>query len=321
VWHKGLPNTLLVCMVVLITVRNLAGTELELTLLLTSSVRDVKQQINAHWGVRVTEQNILIDGSIAQDADALIDHMGGDSDNELDVLLIRGPAFNFNKSLAHRNIKLSSGGDAMTHGGKAGYQAAFLSDILDDDGTYRVHFRLEDADNNDFKEMYVGVAPDRNRDWSNLKGAYLNRLGVYVDAFDESGWHHCSGSCLRQQIFKPNAMKQEQLLAKLRQCGSDVLLLDFSTDGDPLVPLPLIQEAWTKEDEEHVKDLVKFREGMQFNACAFIMEVDMSNGVLCFKTVAGEAVERVMLPQLRSEPVRLCATLGYPGQTVSIVDA
>jgi len=41
-----------------------------------------------------------------------------------------------------------------------------------------------------------------------------------------------------------------------------------------------IQEAWTKENEEHVEELVKLRGGMQFNACAFVMKVDMSNPLL-----------------------------------------
>merc|ERR1712217_332317 len=123
------------------------------------------------------------------------------ADVVLDVLLVRGPAFHFDKNLAHPHIKLGAQDAVIEHGGQCEYQAAFLSDVLHTDGFYAVRFMLEDAGGNLFKEMYVGVAPDMNRNWSNLKGAYLNHRGLLVDAFDESGWHTRNQWDVRDRIF------------------------------------------------------------------------------------------------------------------------
>merc|ERR1712083_80747 len=134
---------------------------------------DVKRHVKAQWGVPVVEQRLVLLGRVAPDGELLTE--AGGAENEMDFMLVRGPAFHFDKKLAHPRIKLSTDRAMITHGGQSEYQAAFLSDILDREGMYRVRFKLEDSAGNEFKEMYVGVAPDHDRNWTNLKGAYLNR--------------------------------------------------------------------------------------------------------------------------------------------------
>lgn len=266
-----------------VIVRTLVGTELELSVAPSMLVRDLKTQIKLNWAIPITEQKLLHAGVFMLDAEHISDHS---HQRNADIVLVRGPAFHFDKKLAHRHIKLTDGGGtAVMHGGQPGYQAAFLSEVLDSEGSYRVRFKLGDPGGNNFSEnfseMYVGVAPDKDRNWSNLKGAYLNHLGVLVDAFDESGWKHWRDYNIRRQIFESVEPSP---------------VVDFNSDGCPDLYFP------------------------QYT-CEFVMVINMSESELCFLTPDGEEVVTLNLPELQTDPVRICATLGYPKQTVSIVDA
>lgn len=258
-----------------VIVRSLAGRELPMSLAPDALVREVKDHVKASWGIPVMEQKLVLMGSILNNKDKLAQHAACD---DLDVMLVRGSAFHFDKSLAHPRAKLGEDSAVIEHGGQWEYQAAFLSDILDKEGTYSVRFKLQDAGHRQFQEMYVGVAPDAHRDWSNLKGAYINRLGIYIDAFHHPGWLHDSSTRIRSLFTQ-------------RICTAFKAMLN------------------PQEGEESPE------------SCEFILEVDMPGCKLRFVSVQGEQVATVTLPELASEPVRLCATLGHPKQTVSIIDA
>merc|ERR1712118_453708 len=112
--------------------------------------------------------------------------------------------------------------------------------------------------------MYVGLAPDGNRNWSNLKGAYLNHLGLYVDAFSEEGWRRGRSEYIKTLIFED--------LAEHPQC-------DFSTDG---LSVPV--------------------EWPQVSICKFDMEVSMAEATVRFMTMLGVEFERLQLPGLLRAP-------------------
>lgn len=304
-----------------VTVRTFAGRELVLALTATALVRDVKCQVKANWGVPVTEQKLVHMSGVTMDSDKLNDLATA---TMLALILVRGPAFHFDKTLAHPRIRISTDTAQITHSGHPEYQAAFLSDVLDVEGSYTIRFKLQDGGSNNFKEMYVGVAPDTDRNWSDLKGAYLNHLGILVDAFDESGWHKWRSGRLHQFIFEQDVDERRVRERSVMQAAVDAeeaLSLDFTTEGAALTPDVLVTaEHRYMAASQNLADLKRAMAHWP-RTCEFLLEVDMPSSLLRFLTVQGELVESLILPQLQAAPVRLCATLGYEKQTVSIVDA
>jgi len=294
-------------------VRSLAGNFLRFPdVSPTTLVRDIKARVREQWEVPVREQRLVLGAEIVADSRHLagiLSDTGLCTGSRVEFLLIRGPAFNFNKGLAHPRACLRPDRCELRHGGQNEYQAAFLSDILDPAATYEVPFRLYDTDGHGkglLAEMYVGVAPDKNRNWSNLKGAYMNRKGLYVDAFCESGW-------LRHPRCRPWRIS-EMIFSHLRHrtfgCKADLFqVCDLSADGAPVEHAdPSLYQV--REEDNELQP-----------ACSFIMEVDMPRARLCFKTSEGTLVEELEIPELRDTPVRCCATVGYPGQRVEIPDS
>eukprot|EP00401_Gymnodinium_catenatum_P018100 CAMPEP_0117545918 /NCGR_PEP_ID=MMETSP0784-20121206/46342_1 /TAXON_ID=39447 /ORGANISM="" /LENGTH=274 /DNA_ID=CAMNT_0005342779 /DNA_START=30 /DNA_END=854 /DNA_ORIENTATION=+ len=181
----------------------MTGEELEVTLPVTCTVRDLKQHIDRAWDFPVLEQRLLLDGRFLTDQENLWSVQDAGF-----VQLLRGPPYQFDRSLMHRNANVSDDGCEIVHGGQDEYQAGFLSGILDRHQVYRVQFELEDNGGHNFAEMYFGIAPHigesrKPPNWSNLKGAYMNRRGMYVDAFQPFGWvaEDFSTSYRRREIF------------------------------------------------------------------------------------------------------------------------
>jgi hypothetical protein len=288
-----------------VSVTSLSGRELFLDLPEDSLVKDLKSVVKASWGIPIREQKMVSMGQILHNMDTL----GTCSENaELNVFLVRGASFHFDANLAHPRIKLGADHATIVHGGQPEYQAAFLSDVLDIEGTYSVHFKLEGTGPAPFREMYVGVAPDQDRNWSNLKGAYLNHQGIYVDAFDESGWKRGSAIMIKSFIF-------ERRLCDLKDSQEEFTwpVLDFATDGEIEFPNASNCE-WISAAEERGKT------SQSACTCEFVLEVDMPKRRLRFLSREGREVQTLTLPELQLQDVRLCATLGYPGQKVSILD-
>mmetsp|Transcript_81312 Transcript_81312/g.242313 ORF Transcript_81312/g.242313 Transcript_81312/m.242313 type:complete len:316 (-) Transcript_81312:229-1176(-) len=304
-----------------VTVRTLAGKELAFTLDSDALVKDGKACVKRHWGVPVVEQGLILAGTILPNADRIGSHAAC---RDLQLTMVRGPAFHFNRSLAHPRIKMGKDTAVITHGGQPEYQAAFLSDILSVEGSYTVRFRLVDAGGAEFREMYVGVAPDEPRNWSYLKGAYLNRKGIYVDAFQEPRWHRDFN--VWWQIFNKS---QQQKTVELQELERSFLGADFGTgsfDVSSYEDWESIEQAYTaasKAESEARKELRKMQQAIRDrpDECTFVLEVNMPGGERRFLTTGGFLVVSYRWPELQTVPVRLCATLGCPGQQVSIVDA
>lgn len=322
-----------------IMVRSLAGTELSLTLAPDTTVQDLKMSIKGAWGVPVSEQRLVcMGGTILKSNVELCDLATSEGVN---VFMIRGPAFRFQRSLAHPRIKLCSTGAGITHGGPDmdGYQAAFLSDVLDVGGCYTVRFKLEDVGKNRFQEMYVGVAPDANRNWSNLKGANLNRKGFLVDAFDESGWNRRVASGLlmpfarEHQVRNIELMRLRSEIADIRNTrdtsDEDICLLDFGADGAPEVLFEGMNDlghaseryaSFLKTRSRRADELQQLHDEILEgpDLLTFILDIDMPNAQLRFSN--GSWTETLIVPGLEATQIRCCATVGCKGQSVYIVD-
>merc|ERR1712046_209129 len=118
---------------------------------------------------------------------------------------------------------------------------------------------------------------------------YLNRLGIYVDAFNESGWHKGSSYWIRHRIFDKNAENKRRAFQDLEQQLQDRLdeifdvevpRLDFFEDGFPhCSDFPENVEALAKEafeaNQEAVQNLAR-----EPDTCEFILDVDMPNNQL-----------------------------------------
>jgi len=294
-----------------VIVRTLAGRELLVTLTPDALVKEVKEHVKTSWGIPVMEQKLVHMGNILPNNDKLSNHS---TCEQFDVMLVRGAAFHFDKSLAHPCAKLGCDSAAIGHGGQSEYQAAFLSDILDTEGSYSVRFKLEDAGGRHFEEMYVGVAPDADRNWSDLKGAYLNRCGVLVDAFSQAGWLRENKHLIRNEIFEKSEFCRQRLQAEENDLYMQ--LNDAYREVAGIEEANFMAQDALKAHQEAIENLASMS-----NSCEFILEVDIPNCQLRFLTSRGVQVEMLHLPQLLTEPVRLCATLGYPKQTVLIMDA
>lgn len=287
-----------------VIVRNLAGKELASSMPRRALVSEVKAAVKEVWRIPVREQRLVFDMDLIAD-DAELQSLS--QSDIVEVVLIRGPAFHFSSQLAHPRAILCADSYEIIHGGQDEYQAGFLSDVLDPNGSYTVPFRLEDPGRHGkslFAEMYVGIAPDKNRSWSNLEGAYLNRLGILVDGFcgvvgdrQPFGWIQTGYNHSRERVF---TQRMEGF------CGADsTQVCDFSAAGHPC---------------EHVDESLYHIDGSAPNKGSFTLVVDMVGMKLRFLTSDGWLIAEVHLPELGIEPVRCCATVGYPGQKVAIAD-
>jgi len=295
-----------------ITVRSFSGASIELpAVALSAAIGDIKARVWEQWGIPAREQRLVLGTAIAantQRVEGVLSDAGLSGAASVEFWLVRGPAFNFNTRLAHPRARLDPECAELSHGGQSEYQAAFLSDILSPQETYMVPFKLYDRRTHGrlpCAQMFIGVAPDANRNWSNLKGAYVNHRGFYVDAFCESGWldyPRCRPWRVRSMIFSRAA--QEDSLAALAAPA-----FDWSGNGEPGGGLEWMSGGGALAPPEEDRPW------------SFAMEVDMPSSRLKFWTSCGELVDTLHIPELAEEPVRVCATVGYPGQRVVIADA
>lgn len=144
---------------------------------------------------------------------------------------------------------------------------------------------------------------------------------------------------VRDQIFERHGVATEknnkiwalekELEAHLEAVYAEVdsPMFDLNSDGSPqqMCAIDNLAEDMRLAHEKAEKLRKGYEESManirNFNTCEFILEVDMPHNRLTFLTVDGKLVQSSEIPHLKVDPVRLCATLGYHGQKVSIVDA
>lgn len=154
-------------------------------------VRWIKVQITKQWGIPVYEQTLLYGTRVCSDNE-IVDEI---FDSVADVpccslVCVRTCPFRFSSELAHPELQIFNSGDSIQHSGYGSYQAGFLSEVLNSADHYHMHIQFSSI--SDWTMIFIGVAKDSKRDWSNLTGAYIaytNRCGgFFIDDFHSPGW-------------------------------------------------------------------------------------------------------------------------------------